>query len=100
MSSQFIIEVDKDLEEIMPMFLENRKKDVISLKDFIETNNFSEIEIIAHKLAGNAGGYGLKALGEIGSKMELAAQNSDMKSIQDQFENYRNYITNLNIKYV
>ena len=37
MSNEIHVTIDKDLEDIMPMFLENRQKDLNALKGHLET---------------------------------------------------------------
>ena len=100
MSDKIVIEIDKDLEDIMPMFLENRKKDITQIEEFLSSNDISNIQVIAHKLAGNAGSYGLSELGEIGANMEQACLNNDTDSIKDLYDKYKVYMSNLEIKYV
>lgn len=99
MSEKIIVTVDADLEEIIPTFLENRHKDQDIMKNALETNDLATIESIAHKLAGNAGSYGLDELGEIGAQLESACQSGDRDSVKELFRNYSNYLANLEIKY-
>lgn len=99
LSEKFKITVDKDIEEIVPMFLENRLKDIEQLKAFIEQQDITQIEVISHKLAGNAGSYGFTDLGLIGAKMEQACKDKDMNEIQNKFQEFVNYMNNLEVEY-
>ncbi len=97
--NKFEVTVDVDLEDIIPAFLKNRNDDIEKLKELVSLKDLKSIEVIAHKLAGNAGGYGFVELGEVGRRMESAAQSEDLQVISDEFENYKNYMLNLEIKY-
>ena len=97
---KIVVEIDKDLEPIFGSFLANRQKDVDLLKDAIASSSYDSIESIGHKLAGNAGSYGLSDLGEIGARLEQSAIDSDMAAIEEDYKKYCDYLNNLEIKFV
>lgn len=99
MNDTIVVKIDKDLEDIIPSFLENRRKDLEKVKDAISQNDFKTIESIAHKLAGNAGSYGLDDLGEIGMKLEVAASKEEFPLVEELFQNYRDYMNKLTIEF-
>lgn len=99
MSEKITIKIDADLKDIIPTFLENRKKDIIIIEKALETNDLSTIESVAHKLAGNAGSYGLPDLGNIGASLENACQREDLAEVQKLHGDYQNYLQNLNIEF-
>ena len=94
---EIIVVVSKDLKEIFPNFLKNRKQDLDQIKTFIQDNNFAGIQTISHKLAGNAGSYGLKDLGIIGASMEDACKKKDIIEIEKLFNHYQDYISKLKV---
>ncbi|MCP4914038.1 MAG: Hpt domain-containing protein [Oligoflexia bacterium] len=97
---KIVVEIDKDLEPIFGSFLTNRQKDIELLKDAIANSSFDSIESIGHKLAGNAGSYGLPDLGEIGARLEQSAIDNDLSAIETDFQKYTDYLNNLEIKFV
>jgi len=99
MSKEKIVFIDSDLKEIIPGFLENRKKDINQLDDLIQNEQWKQIESIAHKLAGNAGSYGFDELGEIGSQLESACQNRDVELIKQYCGAYNEFMNNLKVEY-
>ena len=94
------VEIDKDLEPIFDSFLGNRKKDLDMLNDAISSSDFKTVETIGHKLAGNAGSYGLPDLGHIGGKLEDCAISQEIEKIKALYQDYKDYINNLEIKFV
>lgn len=99
MGEKIVVTIDADLEEIIPTFLENRRKDLDTIRDALASDDLAAIESIAHKLAGNAGSYGLDDLGEIGAKMESACQTRNVDETKELFQDYCSYLENLEIKY-
>ena len=99
MSEKVKILIDKDIEEIVPMFLDNRQKDLLEIETNLSSKNLTAIEVIAHKLAGNAGSYGFTDMGLIGADMEIACQNENIDEIKNLFEKYKNYLSNLEVEY-
>jgi len=100
MAAKNIVEIDSDLKEIMAPFLVNREKDMTSITEFLASNKIKEIEVLAHKIAGNAGGYGLPDLGKMGKAMEYAAQKSDIENIKKLHQQMKQYLKDLEIKFV
>jgi len=99
MSQIIIVTIDSELQEIVPSFLENRKKDLIQIKDFLANSKWDNIESIAHKLAGNAGSYGFNDLGNIGASLEDACKAGDVTAIHDYCAQYQNYMDNLQVEF-
>ncbi len=93
------VTIDADLQEIIPSFLDNRKKDIVKLDEFLPAKQYSQIESIAHKLAGNAGSYGFDDLGQIGANLEAACQSLNEAEIANLCLAYKEYLENLEIEY-
>ena len=97
---KIIVEIEKDLEPIFGSFLSNREKDITLLNEAISVPDFKAIESIGHKLAGNAGSYGLPDLGEIGAQLEQSAIDTELDKIKEQLNSYQDYLARLEIKFV
>jgi hypothetical protein len=69
--------VDPDIEDLIPMFLENRHGDVEKIKRLLKEENFEEIRKVGHSMRGAGEGYGFDEITEIGREMEAAAKNKD-----------------------
>ncbi|MEC7275494.1 MAG: Hpt domain-containing protein [Bdellovibrionota bacterium] len=99
MSNEIHVTIDKDLEDIMPMFLENRQKDLNALKGHLETMDIESIQTIGHRLAGNAGSYGLEDLGHIGAAIEDSCISKDEAGIRENCQKYSEFMSLLKISY-
>ena len=74
--------IDPGLEEIVPGFLENRRRDVQTLETALQENNLAQIHIIGHRMKGDGGGYGFDAISMIGAALEQAAAGEDRDAIR------------------
>ena len=95
-----VYKIDSDLKEIIPNFMNGRKKDIGLLETAIKENDFAEIQSIGHKLKGNAGSYGFDGLGDIGHGIEKAAKESKLEEIEQLFDDYKKHLEQIEIEYV
>ncbi len=99
MSNKIIVKIDSDLKEIVPMFIDNRHKDLSELDECLSNKNIQSIEVIAHKLAGNAGSYGFMDLGKIGASLEDACKANDLENIKKFILEYKDFMSKLEVEY-
>jgi HPt (histidine-containing phosphotransfer) domain-containing protein len=95
-----VYEIDKELEEIVPAFMNSRKKDIESLKNFFAEKNYEEIRSIGHKVKGTAGSYEFMELSEIGSKIEKAAADHDDEALGSLVIEYEDHVNAIDVKYI
>jgi HPt (histidine-containing phosphotransfer) domain-containing protein len=76
------VSIDHDLEDIVPIFLANRRKDIHTLRSSMARQDFETIRVLGHRMKGDGGGYGFQAISDIGSAMELAAARHDQPAIE------------------
>jgi HPt (histidine-containing phosphotransfer) domain-containing protein len=86
------ITADSELRDLLPGYLKNRIKDAEALRLQLEQNDFKSIERITHKIKGSAGSYGFTELGEIGGKMEKAAQENDLDALKKLYAEMSEYL--------
>jgi len=91
--------IDQDLEEIVPGFLENRRRDVQTLEIALEQNDLNAIHMIGHRLKGDGGGYGFDAISVIGGVMEQAAAREDRDAIRRQIAELVDFLARVTVVY-
>lgn len=94
------IHVEKELEDIIPQFMEHRNKDIQILNQAFKEKDLKKIQTIGHRLAGSAPGYGFFELGSIGEKLEIAAKESQFEQIQLLITQYEEHIKTVIIEYI
>jgi HPt (histidine-containing phosphotransfer) domain-containing protein len=78
-----IIRVDPEIAELIPGFLENRRKDIAAMLDAVQRGDFETVRVLGHSMKGAGGGYGLDAITEIGAALEQAAKQLNAAEIQN-----------------
>ncbi|MDH4098378.1 MAG: hypothetical protein OEU87_08695 [Nitrospira sp.] len=57
--------IDRDFENIVPIFLANRQKDLQALRRALADDNFETIQMLGHRMRGDGGGYGFNQISKI-----------------------------------
>lgn len=96
---KIIIQVDSDLEDLIPGFLENRKLDVEKLRAELETNDFINLQSIGHSIKGVGGGYGFDLMSELGAAIESAAKEQNADQVREKIEQLNHYIQRVVVEY-
>ncbi len=99
-SEKIIVQVDEDLEALIPGFLKNRGQDVEKLRAELEQSNFVNVSSIGHSIKGVGGGYGFDLMSELGAKIEIAGKESNAEVIRENIEKLDNYLKRVEIEYV
>jgi len=96
---QITVEIDRDLEEIVPIFLTNRKNDLQTLRNALTTRDFKTLQTLGHRMKGDGGGFGFDRITEIGTAMELAAKLEDCSSIEQHIAQLENFLRRVTVVY-
>ncbi|MEI6613693.1 MAG: Hpt domain-containing protein [Chrysiogenales bacterium] len=94
-----IIHADIDLEDLIPGFLANRRKDIIEIGKMLLANDQGSIESLGHAMKGSGGGYGFDEITSIGLRIEQAAKKQNPAEISRQLEALSNYLDNIEVTY-
>jgi HPt (histidine-containing phosphotransfer) domain-containing protein len=78
------VSIDPDLEQLVPGFFKNRRKDVAALERAAETKDVSTVRLLGHRMKGDGGGYGFQEISRIGHALEQAALREDWSVIQHE----------------
>ena len=94
-----ILYIDQGLEEIVPGFLENRRREVQTLEIALQENNLAQIQIIGHRMRGDGGGYGFDAISTIGVALEQAAAREDRDAIRRRIAELIDFLARVTVVY-
>lgn len=98
-SKKNIVHIDPDLEELIPEYLENRHKDVVSITQLLKDEDFEKIRLLGHSMKGSGGGYGFDRITEIGKSIENAALEKNQDIIRNSIEGLSSYLNCVEISY-
>lgn len=96
---RILVEIDEDLQDIVPEFLESRQKDLISLRRSLPDRDYETIRVIGHSMKGSGGGYGFLKITEIGREMEQAPNARDFEAVQRFIDELADYLERVEIRY-
>lgn len=91
--------VDRDIEELIPGFLENRRRDTDRIDAALAAGDFDSIRMSAHSMKGSGGGYGFDAITDIGARMERAALGRDADEVRAANQALREFLQQVNVEY-
>ncbi len=97
MIERIAVIIDPDLADLVPGFLDNRRRDVDKLKTLLEAGNFVDIRMIGHSMKGAGGGYGFDPITTIGAAIERAALASDGQTILQGIEQLADYLARVDV---
>jgi histidine phosphotransfer protein HptB len=90
--ASFEVNVEHDLMDLIPEYLQRRRKDLELLTEAMGCGALNQVEMIGHRLRGNAASYGFVDLTRIGAEMEEAAVAGDRIRVEGLIREYRSYL--------
>lgn len=94
------VHIDRMLEDLIPGFLENRRNDVIAIREAISLGDMDKIEHLGHTMKGTGGGYGFERITAIGKDIENAAKQKRIDMLLQLTEELENFVNTVDIVFV
>lgn len=91
------VEIDPDLLEIVPEYLETKKKEAKDLMGLLDESCFSDIQVFGHSLKGSGGGYGFDKLSEIGAEIETYSKEKNVEKLNELAKELQSYLERVRI---
>ena len=98
-SEKIIIHADMEIEDLIPDYLGNQKRDVVRINLLVDEGDFESVQRIGHSMKGSGGGYGFDEITEIGGAIEQAARDLDGDSIKVQTGRLSDYLERVEVVY-
>lgn len=70
---RIVVRVDREIEELIPSFLANRRRDVAAILEALDNRDFESILRLGHSMKGMGGGFGFDAITDFGREIESSA---------------------------
>lgn len=94
-----IVHVDSSFEPLIPRFMANRKKELITMRQALAGNDFETVRSVAHGMKGVGGSYGFDRITELAAAIEQAAKSADAATITQQLHTLEGYLNTIRIAY-
>jgi HPt (histidine-containing phosphotransfer) domain-containing protein len=99
MDEEYEVKVSRQLEDLVPGFLENRRKDLELLRAAIAVRDFTALSQIGHRLKGVGRSYGFDQISIMGEKIEAAAKEADGHLLVRLIDDYGHYVRQVKVTY-
>jgi CheY-like chemotaxis protein len=93
------IQVDADLRDLVPGFLEHKRADTGTIQAAIDCADYETISKIGHKMKGEGGSYGFNAVTEMGATLERAALARDLETARHTLAAFTEYLESVDVVY-
>ena len=94
------VQIESDIKELIPGFLNNRRKDVEKIRQMLQENDLESIKLAGHTMKGNGAGFGFNRISELGKLIEDAAKANQTNEIVQWVDELSYYVENVDITYV
>jgi HPt (histidine-containing phosphotransfer) domain-containing protein len=96
-SASTIVEVDQELYELVPLFLETMEKNIAEMDEALKYKQYEVICRHGHSQRGLGSTYGFDYIGDLGSKLELAGAQKDDNTISVLLEQMNEYLQKVHV---
>lgn len=93
------VKVAKDLEDLIPTFLGNRRKELDALRVALAAADFEQLRQLGHRMRGVGNSYGFERVSVIGKHIEDGARSGDKAALAAQITDYGDYLSKVQIAY-
>lgn len=94
---RIITRIDADLIDLVPGYIDNRRKDVLAILDALRRGDMECVWIIGHNMKGSGGGYGFHTVSEVGAALEQAARVSDGDAVTTALARLQDYLARVEV---
>jgi len=91
--------VQKDLEDLIPVFMRNRHKELDALRVALAAADFQQLRQLGHRMKGVGNSYGFTHISTLGKYIEDGARSGDRASLQARISEYEEYLSKVQITY-
>lgn len=91
--------VAKDLEDLIPTFMNNRRKEIDALRVALAAADFEQLRHLGHRMKGVGNSYGFEHISTLGRQIEDGARSGDRAGLESRVNEYSDYLAKVKITY-
>ena len=95
----YSVTVAKDLEDLIPVFLRNRGKELDALRAALAAADFEQLRQLGHRMKGVGTSYGFNRVSTIGKCSAVCSRCGDRASLEACIAEYGDYLSKVKIAY-
>ena len=93
------VTVAKDLEDLIPTFMKNRKKELDALRVALAAADFEQLRQLGHRMKGVGVSYGFDQVSALGKSIEEGARRGDRALLETSIDQYGDYLAGVQVSY-
>jgi len=97
--SNYKVKVAKDLEDLIPTFMNNRRKELDTLRVALAASDFEQLRQLGHRMKGVGNSYGFEHVSVLGKQVEEGARSGDRASLDACIKDYSEYLSRVEVSY-
>jgi len=97
--SNYKVKVAKDLEDLIPTFMNNRRKELDTLRVALAASDFEQLRQLGHRMKGVGNSYGFEHVSVLGKQVEEGARSGDRASLEACIKDYSEYLSRVEVSY-
>jgi len=94
-----LVTVPKDLEDLIPVFMSNRKKELDALRVALAAADFEQLRQLGHRMKGVGNSYGFAQVSDFGKHVEDGARSGDRALLESTIVRYTEFLSRVQITY-
>jgi HPt (histidine-containing phosphotransfer) domain-containing protein len=94
-----LVTVPKDLEDLIPVFMSNRKKELDALRVALAAADFEQLRQLGHRMKGVGNSYGFAQVSDFGKHVEDGARSGDRALLESTIVRYTEFLSKVQITY-
>src|SRR5882762_4558863 len=93
------VTVARDLEDLIPVFMSNRKKELDTLRVALAAADFEQLRQLGHRMKGVGNSYGFAHVSTLGKQIEDGARSGDRAALEAHIAQYGDYLSKVQIAF-
>jgi HPt (histidine-containing phosphotransfer) domain-containing protein len=93
------VTVARDLEDLIPVFMKNRHKELDTLRVALASADFEQLRQLGHRMKGVGVSYGFDHVSTLGKHIEDGARSGDRAMLEATIADYADYLGKVQIAY-
>ena len=96
-ASHYKVTVARDLEDLIPVFMSNRRKELDTLRAALASADFDQLRQLGHRMKGVGYSYGFDHVSTLGKHIEEGARSGDRAALEARIGEYADYLAKVEI---
>lgn len=93
------VTVARDLEDLVPVFIRNRHRELESLRGALAASDFEQLRQLGHRMNGVGNSYGFEKVSTLGKRIEDGARSGDRAGLEADVADYADYLAKVKVVY-